>query len=294
MFFGLSMRFSPECVPCLLNRVIYETELVAPEKVAEALSASMSILSNTDWSHRNSAEVATTVHRKVYEISGSNDPYKDLKRRSDEAAETIFERTERFVQGSKDRFEAAALCSIAGNVLDFGIDVGFERPEQLGAKFEALVQEGLTINDLPEARRLLTKAGKVVYLLDNCGESVFDRLLVKEVKALGPKVIGVVKGEPILTDVTMEDALRVHLDSCFDELISTEEFAVGIDLKRAGSRLRKEIDEADLIIAKGMANLESLSDEPVRPVLYLLRTKCTPVAKAIGSKRNANVAKLFV
>jgi damage-control phosphatase, subfamily I len=288
------MRFSPECVPCLLNRVIYETELVAPEKVAEALSASMSILSQTDWSHRNSAEVATTVHRKVYQISGSEDPYKDLKRRSDEVAESIFERTEHFVHGSEDPFEAAALCSIAGNVLDFGIDVGFERPEQLGMKFDSLVKEGLAINDLPEARKLLTKAEKVVYLLDNCGESVFDRLLVEQVKSLGPKIIGVVKGEPILTDVTMEDALRVHLERSFDELISTEEFAVGVDLRRAGTRLRKEIEEADLVIAKGMANLESLSDEPVRPVLYLLRTKCAPVAKTIGSKRNANVAKLFV
>jgi uncharacterized protein with ATP-grasp and redox domains len=103
-----------------------------------------------------------------------------------------------------------------------------------------------------------------------------------------------VKDEPILTDVTMEDALRAHLDRSFDELISTEEFAVGLDLRRAGKRLKKEIDEADLIIAKGMANLESLSDEDVRPVLYLLRTKCAPVAKTIGSMRNANVAKLFV
>jgi uncharacterized protein with ATP-grasp and redox domains len=288
------MRFSPECVPCLLNRVIYQTELVAPEKVAEALSASMGILSQTDWSHRNSAEVATTVHRKVYEISGSKDPYKDLKRRSDEAAETIFERTERFVNASEDRLEAAALCSIAGNVLDFGIDVGFERPEQLGQKFDSLVKEGLAINDLPEARKILSRAKKVIYLLDNCGESVFDRLLVKEVKSLGPKVIGVVKEEPILTDVTMEDALRVNLDRSFDELISTEEFAVGVDLRRAGKRLKKEIDEADLIIAKGMANLESLSDEEVRPVLYLLRTKCAPVSRTIGSRRNANVAKLFV
>jgi len=288
------MRFSPECVPCLLNRVIYETELVAPGQVAEALSASMPILSQIDWSHRNSAEVATTVHRKVYQISGSNDPYKDLKKRSDEAAEMMFDRIERFVDGSMDPLEAAAICSIAGNVLDFGIDVGFERPEELGQKFDALVKEGLAINDLPEARKILTKARRVVYLLDNCGESVFDRLLVKEVKAFGPKVIGVVKGEPILTDVIMEDALRVHLDRCFDEIISTEEFAVGIDLKRSGQRLRKDIKGADLVIAKGMANLESLSDEPVRPVLYLLRTKCAPVAKAIGSKRNANVAKLFV
>ncbi len=288
------MRFSPDCVPCLLNRVMYETELVAPEKVAEALSASMGILSQIDWSHRNSAEVATMVHRKVYEIAGSNDPYKDLKRRSDEAAETMYERIERFVKRSKDPLEAAALCSIAGNVLDFGIDVGFERPEQLEQKFDSLVKEGLAINDLEEARKLLRKAKKAVYLLDNCGESVFDRLLVREIKALGPKVIGVVKGEPILTDVTMEDALRVHLDRFFDEIISTEEFAVGIDLKRAGRRLRKEIDEADLVIAKGMANLESLSDEEVRPVLYLLRTKCAPVAKTIGSSRNANVAKLSI
>lgn len=288
------MRFSPECVPCLLNRVIYETELVAPIKVTEALSVSMGILSHADWSHRNSAEMATIVHRKVYEISGSKDPYKDLKRRSDEAAETIYERVERFVQASNDPMEAAILCSIAGNVLDFGIDVGFERPEQLGVKFDSLVAEGLVIKDLPGVREILRRAKKVVYLLDNCGESVFDRLLVKEIKAIGPKVIGVVKGEPILTDVTMEDALRIHLDRFFDELISTEEFAVGLDLRRAGNRLKKEIDEADLIIAKGMANLESLSDEEVRPVLYLLRTKCAPVARTIGSRRNANVAKLLL
>jgi uncharacterized protein with ATP-grasp and redox domains len=286
------MRFSPECVPCLLNRVIYEVELVAPDKVQEAVEESLHILSSEFPKGMNSAALATKVHARVYEISGSKDPYADLKMRSDLAAEQVFPRAKDFVDRSDDRLRAAVQCAIAGNVLDFGIDVGLERPEELGRKFERLLAEGLAIDDLEEARRLMRKARSVVYLLDNCGESVFDLLLVQEIKSLGPKVIGVVKGAPILTDVTMEDAQRVHIDRCFDQVLSTGVFAVGLDLSRAPMELSHALEEADLIVSKGMANFESLSDECFGPVLYLLRAKCGPVAESIGAERNQNVARL--
>jgi len=293
LVFRPSMQFSPECVPCLLNRVIYEVELVAPDKVEEAVVESLHIISSEYPKGMNSAALATKVHERAYAISGSADPYVDLKERSDIAAELVFPRAKEFVDSSKDKLRAAALCAIAGNVLDFGIDIGFERPEELGKKFDGLVSEGLGIDDLEKAKRLLRRAKTVVYLLDNCGESVFDRLLVKEIKSFGPKVLGVVKGAPILTDVTMEDARRAHLDQCFDEVLSTESFAVGIDVLRIPARLRAELENADLIVSKGMANFESLSDEGYRPVLYLMRAKCGAVARSIGAKPKDNIAKLY-
>jgi hypothetical protein len=287
------MQFAPECIPCLLNRILYEVDLVAPEKIEEAMAESLHILSRGYPQGMNSAELATQVHARAYAISGSQDPYADLKRRSDEAAESLFPHAERLVREAADPMQMAVRVAITGNVLDFGIDVGFERPEELGRRFDKLVAEGLAIDDLAEAKGLMREGGNVLYLLDNCGESVFDRLLVREIKALGPKVIGVVKGAPILTDVTMEDALRVRLDECFDEIISTDSFAVGIDPRKVSARLRLELEEADLIVSKGMANLESLSDERYGPVLYLLRVKCEPVARLIGAERDQSVAKLL-
>jgi uncharacterized protein with ATP-grasp and redox domains len=286
------MQFSPECVPCLLNRVLFETGLVAEDRKPETMRSSLAILASQYRPGTNSAALATRVHREAYRIMGSADPYADLKRRADAVAESLFLRAQRLVESAGDRLRAAALCAIAGNVLDFGIDVSLERPEQLADLFDSLVAEGLAVDDLERVRELAMKADRILYLLDNCGEAVFDRLLVAELKALGPKVIGVVKGEAILTDVTMDDARRSGIDRCFDRILSTDSFAVGIDATRVGEPLRLELETADLIIAKGMANFESLSDERFGPIAYLLRAKCEPVARAIGARRNDNVVRV--
>jgi uncharacterized protein with ATP-grasp and redox domains len=286
------MRFSAECVPCLLNRVLYEVNLVAPGKAEEAMAASLAILDREYPKGRNSASLATEVHREVYKIAGSKDPYEKLKVRSDESAKRVFPRAETFVEGSEDKFEAASLCAVAGNVVDFGIDASVASPEDLEKRFQHIVAEGFAVNDLESARKWLGTSEKVLYLLDNCGESVLDRLLIREIKAMGPKVVGVVKGEPILTDVTMRDALRVGLEKEFDEIVSTGQFAVGVDLDRAGGDLAWELRHADMIVSKGMANFEAISERDLPPALYLMRAKCSPVATAVGAKRNDNVARL--
>jgi damage-control phosphatase, subfamily I len=105
-------------------------------------------------------------------------------------------------------------------------------------------------------------------------------------------VIGVVKGAPILTDATEEDATSTGMVDMLDGLLNTGVFAVGLDIGRMGDRLREEMASADLIIAKGMANFESLSDAGYGPIAYLMRAKCHPVAQAIGASKNDNVARL--
>ena len=110
---------------------------------------------------------------------------------------------------------------------------------------------------------------------------------------MGVKVTGVVRGEAILNDVTLEDAERIGLDKILDKLITTGTFAIGVDLSKAGEDLLSELSEVDLIISKGMANYESISDQKVNvPIVYILRTKCEPVAKSLGVPADINVVKM--
>ncbi len=285
------MEMAPECVPCLLGRVLFEVELCNPRKSGAAMRDALKVLKEGFEPGANSAEVATRVHQRAYQVIGCADPYLDLKIRSQEIAKELFPRAQCLVESSSDRLEAAALAAIAGNVMDFGI-AGLDDPSALLRQFDAIIRQGLDVNDLSKVRQRLAGARKVVYLLDNCGEDVLDALLIREIRALGPQVIGVVKGEPILTDVTMEDARRSGVIKEFDEVLTTGMFAVGVPVKGMGDRLRRELGEADLIISKGMANFESLSDSQFRPIAYLMRAKCRPVAEAVGARKDDNVLRL--
>ncbi len=288
------MQIAADCVPCLLNRVLFETELVDPAFKDEAMSVAVKILASGFRPGVNSASIATKVHRAVYDAIGSNDPYSELKKRANQIAQSLYPRAEAFVMNSSDRLEAACLMSIIGNVLDFGLGIGYDEPEDLSREFDSLVGQGLGVNDVDKMRELLVKGSTVVYLMDNCGEIVFDRLLVNELKGMGVRVIGVAKGEPILTDVTEADLSTTGMDKVFDETMTTGSFAIGIDTGLIGQALRAEMEKADLIISKGMANFESLSDQRYPRVAYLMRTKCRPVADAIGAKKDQNVVKLSV
>jgi uncharacterized protein with ATP-grasp and redox domains len=285
------MEMAPECIPCLLGRVLYEVELCNPRKSGAAMRDALTVLREGFEPGGNSAEVATRVHKRAYAVMGCSDPYHELKVKSQEIARELFPRAEALVETSPDRLRAAVLAAIAGNVMDFGIQ-GLDDPTALLRQFDGIVRQGLGVDDLARMRDLLSNAERVVYLLDNCGEDILDTFLVREIKSRGPQVIGVVKGEPILTDVTMEDLRRSGVDKEFDEIITTGMFAVGVNEKAMGNKLRKELENADLIVSKGMANFESLSESPFRPIAYLMRAKCRPVAEAVGAQKNDNVVRL--
>jgi len=286
------MRFSADCVPCLLGRVVFETDLVAPSKRAQAVNSGLEMIGPGFQAEENSAKLATRVHAHIYDVIGSKDPYLDLKRRSNLAAEKMLSRAREFVEAHVDSLRAACLVSIAGNVLDFGIDIGIDGPEQFGRKFDQVVLQGIGLDQVDRFRTLLEGANNVVYLTDNAGEIVLDRLLVEQIQYMGVQVHGVVKGEPILTDATVDDLKETGMDKVFDSWSTTGQFAVGIDLDRIPKELGQTLRRADLIIAKGMANFESLSEENLRPVVYILRAKCRPVAEAIGARKDDNVVKV--
>jgi uncharacterized protein with ATP-grasp and redox domains len=174
-------------------------------------------------------------------------------------------------------------------VLDFGIRPDFQGTKYFLENFRTLCSEGLGHNDVPALERILRGAKELIYFVDNAGEIIFDKIVIDEIKRRGVRVVLVVRGEPIFTDVTLEDAKELGLHKHVDEILTTNAFAVGVDFKQLTNPLKKKLGTADLIISKGMANYESFSDADYRPIAYMLRTKCEPVANSMGVKKDINV-----
>lgn len=242
-----------------------------------------------------SAEVATRAHRAAYEALGTDDPYAEQKRLSNEVALKLLPRARELYRtcAPEDRLRTATLLSIVGNVLDFGIEGGLADPGMMEDAFGDLVAQGLGRDDTDRMADLLVPGTRVAYLTDNCGEIVFDQILLEELRGRGCSVTLVVKGDPILTDATREDVEELELESMVDRVVDTGPLAVGVDLTTVPVGTRRTIEDADMVISKGMANLESLSDSDIRPIAYLLRTKCDPVAGTVGEAKDINVAVLF-
>jgi len=284
---------TPECVPCLIRRVLFEAEEVDDSIGVRAVKNASQMLGQLFGENVCSATVATQVHRETYKLLGTKDPYSALKRKSNDVALEIYPSAEKLVRSSENPLRAAFLCSIVGNVLDFGIGAGYDDPARLKKEFKNLLNEGLGHDDTPRIKALLKKSERVVYLGDNCGEIVLDRLALEELKKFDIDLTLVIKEEPILADATKKDISALGMERIVDRIVEAPGFAVGINLDSLKGKFGKTMRNADLIIAKGMANFESISETDLAPVAYLLRTKCSPVANAMGLKKDINAVKLF-
>ena len=286
------MKLKSRCMPCLLNRILYEADLEDADETTRGQivqEAARRILIAYEQ-NLPSAIAATDVHAFAYELLESSDPYQELKQRSNKIALRLIPQAEAFIEKSEDRLTAAVTCSIVGNAIDFGIAGSATSPEELATTFINGVQNGLQHNDLQATKPYLD--GAVIYFTDNCGEIVFDKLVCRELKTYGASITLVVKDQPILTDATLYDAQELGFDEVVDDILTTGGFAVGVDFAQLPNQLTQKLNSASLIICKGMANYESFSETDYRPIAYLLKVKCQSIAESIGIPLNAHAIKL--
>ncbi len=288
------MNISPDCVPCLLKRVLFQARLADNGSEFNALSAALSVFSKEYEEERNSAEVATAVHTVAYEAMGLEDPYRELKIIADEVAGNLLDKAQEYVDSSDSRLRAAMTVAIVGNIMDFGQTTSIDHPDLFTDIFDELLAQGIGSDDTDVVEECLKRPGDILYVFDNSGESQLDKILIRELKSGGKRIVGVVRGAPILNDVTMEDALRSGLDKELDGIISTGKFAIGIPMK-IGTELSQALSNSSFIIAKGMANFESMEGRDFGvPVAFLLRAKCIPVANALGVDVGTNVVRVMI
>ena len=290
------MKIDPGCPHCLLARVHYEAQLSTDDKELQhrAIQAGIDILKEGYGPGVSSGLVATLLHRKAYEILNDNDPYFEVKQQSNKAAKRVLPFAHSLIHeddpDTKELFKRAVLASVIGNYFDFGV-LGFNvTVDMFDRTFTELFERGLDVDDTPG---MLGMLDDVVYIADNCGEIVLDTLVFDVIRKMGGKVTLVVRGGPILTDVTMEDVRTLGIDKKVDRVLTTGSNAIGVCFEEAPDELLKAFDSASLIISKGMANYETLSERTLRPIAYLLRTKCESVAQDMGLEVGYSVAKLL-
>jgi uncharacterized protein with ATP-grasp and redox domains len=290
------MKIQPECVPCLLKRILFEAELSTTDekRQAEALRTACKMLSESYDPTGCSATIATKVHKAVYQALNDADPYALLKQSSTVVAQSLLSKVDRLVAGSKDPLRTSMICAIIGNVLDFGIEGCGIHPRMLEEMFDRLYAEGLGHDEYPQLKRKIEQGSLLVLCTDNCGEIVFDKILCRELKRFNPRlhIVAIVKGEPVLSDATGDDADAIRFHEVVDELFTTGCFCVGVDFTKLPSEALVALSRADIIVCKGMANYESFSEASYKPVAYLLRIKCGAIARAMKLPRDISVIKL--
>jgi len=223
----------------------------------------------------NPAEIATRVHEIVRRHVDAGDPYLEAKRSSTKEALGWYPRLQKLVAESADPMETAIRLSIAGNIIDFGV------ADQIGSLETAISNALSKPFAIDHCNRLLERLGEVefvLFLADNAGETVFDRVLIERIEM---PVIYAVKGGPILNDATLEDAVEAGVDRCAT-IIENGSQAPGTILSRCSEQFRNAFNEAPLIIAKGQGNYETLSDAGDK-VFCLLQVKCAVIAEDIGA-----------
>jgi len=291
------MKIQPECVPCLLKRVLFEADLSTNDKKIQnkTIKKACTLLSILYDPNVCSVDIATKVHKIAYETLGDKDPYKKLKTESNKTAKKLIPRVEELVNVCEDPLRMSMLCSIVGNMMDFGIDGASSSPEKLQDIFEDTISEDLGYDDYDELKIYLKNAKNVLLFTDNCGEIVFDKILCRELKKFNPNIFltVVLKGKSILSDATIEDALDIGLDKEVDQILTTGCFAVGIDFKKLPSDVLDLLNKCDIILSKGMGNYEAFSDTNFKPIAYLLRTKCKAIANSLSVDKDMNIIKLY-
>ncbi|MGQ4871434.1 MAG: damage-control phosphatase ARMT1 family protein [Candidatus Thorarchaeota archaeon] len=288
-----NLKVSLECVHCLLQRAVNQTRLATddPELQMQVMMAMTRFLADNLSPDSVPSHIGTDRDLLVQRMTGK-DPYAELKHKSNQMALELLPGLQKLVEESGDeraRFRRAALVAAAANAIEFDVS-GREFDLEELRDILARVEHDLAIDEVDAFRELCQNSHEVLYLMDNAGEVVLDMVLISEIRKLGPRVIAYVKGGPVLNDATMEDALEVGLDRYADEVRDTGAAAIGVNLERNSQEFREALFSAELIVAKGMGNYESMTEfDPPCPVVHILRTKCEPVARHVGVPRNKNV-----
>jgi uncharacterized protein with ATP-grasp and redox domains len=216
----------------------------------------------------------------IYQLSNNSDPYREIKKRCTENLLALYTQLRTYIVSSKDSLYTALTFAAVANAIDLGADHNFDFNNTINALF----YREFDISKYSEFKKTLKKAKRILYIADNAGETVLDKLLIEQ---LNKPVIYAVRSKPIINDATIDDARHAGIDS-IAEVISSGCDAPGTILKLCTTQFKKNFWSADMVISKGQGNYETLSDLN-RPIFFLLQLKCSVVARNLRLKRGSTI-----
>lgn len=276
------MNIAKECYLCIYKQIYNITEKFSldDKKASEVLKTSANILSKYDI-NVTPPEIAAKQYEKVSKILGINDLFEKEKKEAILEALKFKPILKNRLKKSKNKLLDACKIAVAGNVIDLGVHQEYDLTKEIKKIFEMEFKK----NKFNEFKEKLTKAKTICYLADNAGENVFDEILIETIKELyNPKVYYIVRGRPVINDVTMKDLKGLDIWN-LAEVIDSGVPSPGFHLKFVNEKAQEIFYTSDMVISKGMGNFECLYGECGREVFYLFKVKCEVVARAA----NANV-----
>lgn len=272
------MRTHLDCFPCLVRQALDSVRLFTEDVTTHERIVNGVLRELTAMDARLSPpEMGRRIHRMIREALGEEDPYREIKERSNALALEWCERLRSRVSQSADPLETALRLAIAGNIIDYGPTSRVD-PDAVARTIEHALEAPLDPDAVEDLRRCIGDAERILYLGDNAGEICFDRLLVERLRL--EKVIFVVRGSPTINDATLADARVAGLTDLV-RVIDNGTDIPGTVLEECSPAFREVFDRADLILAKGQGNYETLDIECGR-VFFLLMAKCSLVAGQLG------------
>lgn len=266
------MKTYIECVPCIINQAIHlSRDLTQDHKKQESfLREVLKNLSEVSYNH-SPPHIAAHVYRLIRQTLNNPDPYKKVKDEYNQKAKKLYPSLKKKVKSSRDKFRTAVKLSIAGNVIDFGSSQNF----QLDKTIKQVLNKKMAIDDVTPLKKEIKKASHILYLGDNAGETFFDRILIEEFPK--KEIYYGVRGAPVINDATQEDASFAGLQE-ITQIISNGSDAPGTILDECSKEFRKVFKKADLIIAKGQGNYETLNEVKDKNIFFLFMVKCPVIA----------------
>jgi len=277
------MQMHIDCVPCIQQQVLQASRLVTQdEKLQERiLREVLEEFLRSDWKTRTTI-MASRTQQIITDFTGNTDPYSELKEKYNQLALDIYPKLQNLVLESDEPLFTSLKLSIAGNIIDFGALRSFD----INHTIEKVLNNPLTVDHSYILQKRLKTASRIVYLADNTGEIVFDKLFIEEILKINPLVMitFVVKKNPFINDAMLSDAISIGMNT----ISRIEFYEVGPD--RCDSDFIAFLRSFDVVVSKGQANFEDLKDFDF--VFFLFIVKCALVATECNVPLGSTLVKI--
>ena len=277
------MKTYLDCIPCFMEQALRAGRIAtSDEKIIKELLDRIGSMIKDFPLENTPPETGIIIYNMVREITGVSDPYAEIKKKNIQESLELYPEMKEIVHRSEDKLLTAIKLSVAGNVIDLGVGKKYN----LISEVKNILKQNFAISHFSQFTTCLDKARSILYLGDNAGESVFDKLLIEELQR---PVTYVVREVPIINDVTTKDAIDSGLEEVA-EIISSGSSAPATILALCNKAFIEKFNASDMVISKGQGNYEGLSGVD-RTVFFLLKAKCHVIANDIGVKEDDIVLK---